>query len=149
MVLKPGREAEAEAIFRKWDLDFAVIGHITDTGQLMVRHKGAVDGDMPVRPLADLGAEVRAPVGPTVPPRIDLGEWCRRPTPMLGTLRRMMGGQHHLLAALDLGAVRPHGDGRHRRPPRRRRRHRCACTGRTKGLAATSDVTPRYVLADP
>ena len=32
MVLKPGREAEAEAIFRKWELDFAVIGEVTDTG---------------------------------------------------------------------------------------------------------------------
>ncbi|MGL1446939.1 AIR synthase-related protein, partial [Vibrio parahaemolyticus] len=30
MVLKPGREAAAEAIFRKWELDFAVIGHLTD-----------------------------------------------------------------------------------------------------------------------
>jgi len=32
MVLKPGREGEAEAIFRKWELDFAVIGEVTDTG---------------------------------------------------------------------------------------------------------------------
>src|SRR3546814_6311213 len=34
MVLKPGREPEAEAIFRKWELDFAVIGHVTDTGRM-------------------------------------------------------------------------------------------------------------------
>src|SRR5881394_959667 len=38
MVLKPGREAEAEAIFRKWELDFAVIGEVTDTGRMVVKH---------------------------------------------------------------------------------------------------------------
>ena len=40
MILKPGREAEAEAIFRKWGLDFAVIGQTTDTGRMIVTHKG-------------------------------------------------------------------------------------------------------------
>ncbi|MBV9117002.1 MAG: phosphoribosylformylglycinamidine synthase subunit PurL, partial [Acetobacteraceae bacterium] len=37
MVLKPGREAEAEAIFRKWELDFAVIGTVTDTGRMVLK----------------------------------------------------------------------------------------------------------------
>src|SRR5690606_2862911 len=36
MVLRPGREAEAEAIFRKWELDFAVIGEVTDTGRMVL-----------------------------------------------------------------------------------------------------------------
>ena len=49
MVLKPGTEAEAEAIFRKWDLDFAVIGKTTDTGRFVVRHRGEVEADLPVR----------------------------------------------------------------------------------------------------
>ena len=35
-VLKPGREAEAERIFRKWELDFAVIGMTTDTNRLVI-----------------------------------------------------------------------------------------------------------------
>src|SRR4029450_6591140 len=48
MVLKPGREAEAEAIFRKWELDFAVIGRVTDTGHMVLRHKGEVAADLPV-----------------------------------------------------------------------------------------------------
>src|SRR5690606_41755252 len=39
MILKPGREPEAEAVFRKWGLDFAVIGKTTDTGRMIVRHK--------------------------------------------------------------------------------------------------------------
>ena len=46
-VLKPGREAEAETIFRKWELDFAVIGITTDTNRLVVKHKGKVVADMP------------------------------------------------------------------------------------------------------
>src|SRR6476619_3852769 len=46
MILKSGREPEAQAIFRKWGLDFAVIGHTTDTGRMIVRHKGMVEADL-------------------------------------------------------------------------------------------------------
>ena len=44
MVLKPGKEPEAEAIFRKWGLDFAVVGKTSRHGRFVVRHRGAVDG---------------------------------------------------------------------------------------------------------
>ena len=53
MVLKPGREAEAEAIFRKWELDFAVIGRVTDTGHMVLKWNGEVAADIPLAPLAD------------------------------------------------------------------------------------------------
>src|SRR6202051_2073607 len=52
-VLKPGREAEAERIFKKWELDFAVIGITTDTKRLVVKHKGKVVADMPITALPD------------------------------------------------------------------------------------------------
>src|SRR5262252_2210725 len=52
-VLKPGCEAEAEAIFKKWELDFAVIGVTTDTKRLIVKHKGKVEADLPVNALSD------------------------------------------------------------------------------------------------
>ena len=52
-VLKPGREAEAETIFKKWELDFAVIGVTTDTHRLVVKHKGEIVADMPVTALSD------------------------------------------------------------------------------------------------
>src|ERR687893_45358 len=52
MVLKPGREGEAEAIFRKWELDFAVIGRVTDTGHMVLRFNGEVAADIPLAPLA-------------------------------------------------------------------------------------------------
>ena len=53
MVLKPGREAEAEAIFRKWELDFAVIGRVTDTGHMVLKWNGEIAADIPLAPLAD------------------------------------------------------------------------------------------------
>src|SRR6201989_920690 len=52
-VLKPGREAQAEAIFKKWELDFAVIGVTTTTNRLVVKHKGKVEADMPIAALSD------------------------------------------------------------------------------------------------
>ena len=53
MVLKPGREEFAEAIFRKWELDFAVIGEVTDTGHMVLECNGEVVCDIPLGPLAD------------------------------------------------------------------------------------------------
>src|SRR3546814_1204941 len=53
MVLKPGREAMAEAIFHKWELDFAVIGEVTDTGRMVLDHQGETVCDIPLAPLAD------------------------------------------------------------------------------------------------
>jgi phosphoribosylformylglycinamidine (FGAM) synthase-like enzyme/stress-induced morphogen len=53
MVLKPGREDAARAIFEKWGVDFAVIGVTTDSGRLVIKHGGQTVADMPVPPLAD------------------------------------------------------------------------------------------------
>src|SRR3546814_12265797 len=52
MVLKPGREAMAEAIFHKWELDFAVIGEVTDPGRMVLDHQGEAVCDIPLAPLA-------------------------------------------------------------------------------------------------
>src|SRR6185312_2607227 len=51
MILKPEREAEARHVFEKWELDFATIGRVTDTGRLVLRMRGKVAADMPVGPL--------------------------------------------------------------------------------------------------
>src|ERR687887_1842670 len=53
MVLKPEKEAEAEAIFRKWGLDFAVVGETTPTRRFIVRHRGDVMADLPIKELGD------------------------------------------------------------------------------------------------
>jgi phosphoribosylformylglycinamidine synthase len=51
LVLRPEREGDARAIFEKWELDFAVIGHLTDTGRIVVRHRGQIEADIPLAPL--------------------------------------------------------------------------------------------------
>jgi phosphoribosylformylglycinamidine synthase len=148
MVLKPGREARAEAIFKKWGLDFAVIGRTTDTGRILVKHKGAVEADLPVAALVHSAPLYERPWVPIVPPKVILGEWIPAPNAVLGALKRMMGSAHLCSRRWiweqydstvmgdtiqrpggDAAVVRVHGTG--------------------KGLALTCDVTPRYVLADP
>ena len=56
IVLKPGREELARAIFEKWELDFAVIGHLTDTERMVLSWHGDIVGDIPIAPLVDRGA---------------------------------------------------------------------------------------------
>src|SRR5438552_9646537 len=53
MVLKPEKEAEAEAIFRKWGLDFAVVGKTTPSKRFIVRHRGLTMADLPIKELGD------------------------------------------------------------------------------------------------
>ncbi len=51
MVLRPEKEKEAEAIFRKWGLDFAIVGRTTDDLRFRVLHKGKVEADLPIKDL--------------------------------------------------------------------------------------------------
>jgi phosphoribosylformylglycinamidine synthase II len=51
MVLRPGSEAEARRVFEKWELDFAVIGRVTETGRLILKMRGELAADIPVGPL--------------------------------------------------------------------------------------------------
>ncbi len=148
MILKPGREPEAEAVFRKWGLDFAVIGHTTDTGRMIVKHRGAVEADLPVATLANSAPKYERPWVPTVPPKVILPEWVPAPNTILGFLKTMMSGPHlasrrwiweqydHMVMGDTV--QRPGGDAAVVR-----------VHGTSKGIAATCDVTPRYVLADP
>src|ERR1700678_3030653 len=53
MVLRPEKEPEAEAIFRKWGLDFAIIGKTTDTRRFVIRRSGEVKADLPIKELGD------------------------------------------------------------------------------------------------
>jgi phosphoribosylformylglycinamidine synthase len=68
MVLKPGREDAARAIFEKWGVDFAVIGVTTDTGRLVIKHKGETVADMPVPPLAEDAPNYDRPYAPLEKP---------------------------------------------------------------------------------
>ena len=53
MILRTDRQELGAAIFDKWELDFAVIGHLTDTGRIVVRHQGRIEADIPLAPLND------------------------------------------------------------------------------------------------
>src|SRR5919106_1674996 len=73
MVLKPEMEPVAEAIFRKWGLDFAVVGKTTDTLRFVVKHRGEVMADLPIKELGDEAPLYDRPYHantypPTIPP---------------------------------------------------------------------------------
>ena len=86
MVLRPEKEAQAEAIFRKWGLDFAVVGETTPSRRFIVRHRDAIKADLPIKELGDeapvyerpfvdpprqgLEPEVAQALATTQPPRI-------------------------------------------------------------------------------
>jgi phosphoribosylformylglycinamidine synthase len=152
MVLKPGREAEAEKIFRKWELDFAVIGEVTDTGHMVLEWNGEVVCDIPLGPLADdapcyerphMGlddykawAKVK-PLG-DVPESADIAADLLKlmASPNLAS-RRWIWEQYDQSVGADT-VQRPGGDAAVVR-----------VHGSWKALAMTTDCTPRYVYADP
>src|SRR5690606_34158896 len=95
MVLKPGKEELARRIFEKWDLDFAVIGRLTDTGRMVLKMNGEVVGDLPIDPLAQASPEYDRPWQPTPrQPEFDVTSFkpSRRPAEAL----------KHLMATPDL-----------------------------------------------
>ncbi|MEK9754368.1 MAG: phosphoribosylformylglycinamidine synthase subunit PurL, partial [Rhodospirillaceae bacterium] len=153
MVLRPGSEEQARAIFEKWELDFAVIGRLTDTGRMVLRHKGAVVADLPIDPLALASPEYDERDRPWVPtpPRTDVApDDVAQPNDPLAVLERLMATPDlaskrwiweqydHMVMGDTLGVGRPGGDAAivrvHDTP---------------KALAMTSDCTPRYCYADP
>lgn len=148
MVLRPGHEDTARRIFEKWELDFAVIGHLTDTGHMVLRRDGAVVADLPIPPLATEAPEYDRPRTPTPPrPPLDPADVPapRDPSSVLRALmagpalssRRWIWEQYDHLVMGDTIAG-PGGDAAIVR-----------VHGTRKGLALTSDCTPRYCLADP
>ena len=149
-ILKPGREADGERIFAKWGLDAATIGWTTDTGHIVLKHKGQVVCDLPLSPLSDDAPLYDRPhITPVKPARLtpadvpapaDYGAAVIQlmSCPDMAS-KRWLWEQYdrHVMAdtladsatAADAGIVRVHGS--------------------KKALAVTSDCTPRYVQADP
>ena len=52
MVLRPGSEDQARAVFSKWELNFSIIGKLTDTGHMVLYHHEEIVADLPIDPLA-------------------------------------------------------------------------------------------------
>jgi phosphoribosylformylglycinamidine synthase len=148
MVLKPEKEAEAEAIFRKWGLDFAVVGETTSTRRFIVRHGGAVMADLPIKELGDEAPLYRRPfVEPAKLPVIDAATIVP-PMPIADALETLIGSpdlcskrwvwEQYDHVILGNTVQRPGGDAAVVR----------VNDGPT-ALALTTDVTPRYCEADP
>ena len=152
MVLKPGREAFAEAIFKKWELDFAVIGHVTDTGRMVLIHKGETVCDIPLAPLADDAPLYDRPSMPKDEYKIwskvePLGEIAESAdigadlVTLMGSpdiaSRRWIWEQYDHMVGADT-VQRPGGDAAVVR-----------VHGSQKGIAISTDCTPRYCYADP
>jgi phosphoribosylformylglycinamidine synthase len=151
MTLKPGHEEEAMAIFHKWGLDAVVIGKTTDTGRLVLKWHGEIAADMPLGPLADEAPKYNRPFVKPKPAEQLSADVLAKPHPSpikaLATLmaspdmasKRWLWQQYdrHVMADTladsesggDAALVRIHGS------------HRA--------LAISTDVTPRYVQADP
>jgi phosphoribosylformylglycinamidine synthase subunit PurL len=148
MVLKQGAEKLAERVFKKWGLDFAVIGYTTDTGHLVVRHSGVVEADIPLAALAHAAPVYERPWTETPAQAVIAPEDVKAPNSMLGALEAMMGSaalssrrwiweQYDHMVMADT-VQRPGGDAAVVR-----------VHGTKKGLAISCDVTPRYCAADP
>src|SRR5262249_31857188 len=148
MVLKPEKEKEAEAIFRKWGLDFAVVGYTTPSKRFVVKHGGDVMADLPIKELGDERPvydrpHVATPARPVVHARdvkspLSISASLEKliGTPELCSKRWVWEQYDHVI--LGNTVQRPGGD---------------AAVVRVqdgpKGLAMTVDVTPRYCEADP
>jgi phosphoribosylformylglycinamidine synthase II len=147
MVLRPEKEAQAQAVFRKWGLDFAIVGHTTDDLRFRVIHQGEEVANLPIKELGDAAPEYDRPwtePAPAAPlsaslPVCDPGEdllkllatpdqssrrwvWEQYDTLIQGNSLQRPGG--------DAGVVRVEGH-------------------ETKALAFSCDVNPRYCEADP
>ncbi len=148
MVLKPGREPEARTIFEKWGLDFSVIGQTTDTGHLVLTHFGECVCDIPIAPLVDDAPKYERPWVLTEPAAAIQSSDIPAPASLTETLRTLLGTpdlasrrwiwqqyDYTVMADTvqipggDAGVVRIHGS--------------------NKGLAISTDVSPRYCQADP
>jgi phosphoribosylformylglycinamidine synthase II len=154
IVLKPGREELARRIFEKWELDFAVIGHLTDSERMVLSWHGEVVGDIPIPPLVTEAPVYERPWTLTpLPPVLDPGS-VPAPTDWSATLIALMSCPDlaskawiwHQYDHLIMGntAIRPQdGDAALVRVAPN------VNGGSHKGLAMTSDCTPRYVQAHP
>lgn len=149
MILKPEQEKEAEAIFHKWGLGFAIIGKTTDDLRFRVFHQGEEVANLPIKELGDDAPEYDRPwTEPVKTPFLeaasveeadDLGAVLLKllHSPDQSSRRwvyeqydTFIQGNSLVRPGGDAGVIRIDGDEK-------------------RALAFSSDVTPRYCQADP
>ncbi|WP_283177681.1 phosphoribosylformylglycinamidine synthase subunit PurL [Gemmobacter sp. 24YEA27] len=145
MVLNPELEDVARAIFVKWDLDFAIVGETIPEDRFLILHGNEIKADIQLSKLSSSAPEYNRPWVET-PKAEPLGA-----VPQIGAIQGLkvllsspnyahkgwvfeqydsqVGADTVVTPGLPAGVVRVHGT--------------------TKALAFTSDVTPRYVKANP
>jgi phosphoribosylformylglycinamidine synthase len=148
MVLKPDKEKEAEAIFRKWGLDFSVVGETTASKRFIVRHGGAVVADLPIKELGDEAPVYQRPFTERGK-QAEIDPACvKAPAGIADALEALIGSpdlcskrwvwEQYDHVILGNTVQRPGGDAAVIR-----------INDGPKALALTADVTPRYCEADP
>ncbi|MEM6595694.1 MAG: phosphoribosylformylglycinamidine synthase subunit PurL [Pseudomonadota bacterium] len=145
MVLKPELEAEARAVFEKWDLDFAIVGETIAEDRFLIMHNGEVKADLPLSKLSSTAPEYDRPWVET-PAAAPLGDAIEiDPIEGLHALisspnyarKHWVWEQYDSQVMADTVQIPGAGAGVIR------------VHGTNKALAFTSDVTPRYVKANP
>ncbi len=148
MVLDPLKEEQAKAVFVKWGLDFAVIGKTTDTLRFVVKHGGRVMADLPIKQLGDDAPLYDRPWVETPKQAVIRAADVAAPMPARDALLKLIGSpdlcskrwvweQYDTIIGGNT-IQRPGGDSAVVR-----------IGAGPKGLALTTDVTPRYCEADP
>jgi phosphoribosylformylglycinamidine synthase len=145
MVLRPEKEAEARAIFEKWDLDFAIVGETIAEDRFVIMHGNAVKADLPLSKLSSTAPEYDRPWVET--PAAEAVDFIPEIDPIDG-LKALLSSpnycgrgwvyqQYDTQVGADTIRTPGYGAGVVR------------VAGTNKALAFTSDVTPRYVKANP
>ncbi len=147
MVLRPDRQHVARAIFEKWELDFAVIGHLTATGRITVMHHGRIEADIPLDPLAEQAPLYHRPTEPT-PPRAPLGR-VENPVDIFPALEKLLGCPDLCSRAWVWDQYDSTVGGQTVKRPGVADAAVVRLDGTSRALALTTDCTPRYCAADP
>ncbi|KAA2213300.1 phosphoribosylformylglycinamidine synthase subunit PurL [Teichococcus oryzae] len=149
MVLKPGQEHIAEAIFHKWELDFAVIGRLTDTGHIVIRHKGQLEADIPLAPLESEAPLYNRPTAET--PKQPLLDAASVPdnTGLSAALLKLVGSPDLCSRRWIWDQYDSTVGGQTVKRPGAADAAIVKLDGLPRALAMTTDVTPRYCAADP
>ncbi|MGG6428430.1 phosphoribosylformylglycinamidine synthase subunit PurL [Acetobacter ghanensis] len=147
MVLRPDRTELARKIFEKWELDFAIIGHLTETGHIVIKHKGQVEADIPLEPLADEAPVYDRPsIAPTKPAELD---GVHAPLSLDAMLLKLVGSPDLASRAWVWNQYDSTVGGQTVRRPGAADAAIVKVDDTEIGLALTTDCTPRYCQADP
>ena len=148
LVLRQGAEERARAVFAKWDLDCVTVGRVTDTGSMVLRWADKTVAEVPIAPVSGGSPVYQRPCAETSMPPAIAPRYIAEPLAPADALRRLLGGpdlaskrwifeQYDYMVMGDT-VQRPGGDAAVVR-----------IHGSNRGLALTTDCTPRYCLADP